>query len=261
MGTFINQFRRICGPETQSSVSVSASKTDYSSINFLSPSEDDTADSTSSGDDPYHTSTDSARKKDASLVRKFLTTSDAPHLNTKALIQKLDEVAKAVDLDVSNILKDQMKDPVLGTVRSWIRKNTPLYTKLPEIQQYKGLLRYCQEFDRLLVEEGQLLCYNEPSDNLEEENLRICLPLSVFFAFFRLGHYNEMGGHMGATKTYANAKRFYNLPGMFDWMCALTADCLTCQKIKPKPKHRNEVPLEEWQNETVPFLTVHIDHK
>ena len=66
---------------------------------------------------------------------------------------------------------------------------------------------------------------------------------------------------MGASKTYNNAKRFYYWPGMFDWICALTTDCLTCQNIKPMPKHRNEVPLEEWQNETVPFRTIHIDHK
>ena len=188
--------------------------------------------------------------------------SDVPHLNTKALIQKLDEVAKTVDLDVSTILEEQMKDPVLSTVRSWIRKNTPPDTKSPEIQQSKGLLRYCQEFNRLLIgEEGQLLCYNEPTDKLEEENLRICLPLSLFLACFRLGHYNEMGGHMGATKTYANVKTFYYWPRMFDWICALTADCLTCQNNKPTPKHRNEVPLEEWQNETVPFRTIHIDQK
>ena len=70
-----------------------------------------------------------------------------------------------------------------------------------------------------------------------------------------------MGGHMGATKTYANAKRFYYWSGKFDWICASTADCPTCQNKKPKPKHRNEVPLEEWHNETVRFRTVHIDHK
>ena len=180
-------------------------------------------------------------KTEASLAKKCLTAFDAPHLNTKALIQKLDEVAKTVDLDVSTILEEQMKDPVLGTVRSWIRKNTPSDTKSPEIQQSKGLLRYCQELNRLLIEdEGQLLCYNEPSDQLEEENLQISLPLSLFLACFRLGDYNEMAGHMGATKTYANAKRFYYWPGMFDWICALTADCLTCQNNKPKPKHRNE---------------------
>ena len=66
---------------------------------------------------------------------------------------------------------------------------------------------------------------------------------------------------MGASKTYNNAKRFYYWPGIFDWICAFTADCLTCQNTKPKPKHRNEVPLEEWQNETVPFRTIHSDHK
>ena len=192
MGKFINQFGRICGPETQSNASVNTSNTEYSSINSLSPSEDDTADSTSSGDDSHQLSTDSeddnivrdisiqadqARlcqakqahdlvlgKTDASLAKKCLTASDAPHLNTKALIQKLDEVAKTVDLDVSTILAEQMKDPVLRTVRSWIRENTPLVPKSPEVQQSKGLLRYCQDFNRLLVEdEGQLLCYNEPS--------------------------------------------------------------------------------------------------
>ena len=190
-------------------------------------------------------------KADASLAKKCLTASDAPHLNTKSLIQKLDEVAKTVDLDVSTILEEQMKDPVLGTVRSWIRRNTPPDTKSPDIQQSKGLLRYCQEFNRLLIEEkGQLLCCNEPSDKLEEENLRIFLPLSLFLAWFRPGDYNEMGGHMGATKTYANTKRFYHWPGMFDWICALTADCLTCQNNKPKPKHQNEVLLEEWQNKS-----------
>ena len=288
-GRFINQFRRTCGPETQSNTSVNTSN-EYSSINSASPSKDDAAGSTSPGDDSHHVSTDSeddnivcdmsiqadqARlcqakrahdlvlgKTDASLAKKCLTASDAPHLNTKALIQKLHEVAKTVDLDVSTILEEQMKDPILGTARSWIRKNTPPDTKSPEIQQSKGLLRDCQEFNRLLIEEErQLLCYNEPSDKLEEENLRICLPLSLFLACFRLEHYNEMGRHMGATKTYANAKRFYYWPGMFDWMCALTGDCLTFQNNKPEPKHRNEVPLEEWQNETVPFRTIHIDHK
>ena len=70
-----------------------------------------------------------------------------------------------------------------------------------------------------------------------------------------------MGRHMGATKTYANAKRFYYWPEMFDWIWALTADCITCQNNKPKPKHRNEVPLEESQNDTIAFRTVHIDQK
>ena len=48
---------------------------------------------------------------------------------------------------------------------------------------------------------------------------------------------------------------------MIDWICALTAECLTCHNRKSKPKHRNKVHLEERQNETVPFRTIHIDPK
>ena len=201
------------------------------------------------------------RKIDASLAKKPLTANEAPHLDTKSLIAKLDEVAKTIDLDVSTILAVQIKDPVLGTVRSWLRKRISPEPKTPEIQQSKGLLRYCQEFDRLLIEEeGQLLCYNEPTDELDDEHLRICLPLSLFLACFRLGHYNEMGGDMGASKIY-NAKKFHYWPGMFAWIGAPTADCLTCQNNKPKPKHGNEVPLEEWQNETIPFRTILFIHQ
>ena len=289
LGRTINQFRRLCLPSAQSLNSVEDSEPTYSSINSLNTSEDDYAleetydnesDAAAEDDEDnlvceVNTHADHYRlckakaahdavlgKVDAPLAKKPLTVNEAPHLDTKSLIAKLDEVAKTVDLDISTILAEQIKDPVLGTVRSWIRKGISPEPKTPEIQQSKGLLRYCQEFDRLLIEEeGQFLCYNEPTDKLDDENLRICLPLSLFLACFRLGHYNEMGGHMGAAKTYNNAKRFYYWPGMFDWICALTADCLTCQNNKPKPKHKNEVPLEEWQNETIPFRTIHIDHK
>ena len=68
-----------------------------------------------------------------------------------------------------------------------------------------------------------------------------------------------MGGHIGVPKIYKNVKRFHYWSGMLDWICALTADSLTCENNKPKLKHSNEVPLEEWQNETVPFRTCHID--
>ena len=66
---------------------------------------------------------------------------------------------------------------------------------------------------------------------------------------------------MGASKTYNHAKRFYYWPVMFDWIIALIADCLTCLMNKLKPSQRIEVPLEDWQEETTPFRTIHIDHK
>ena len=198
---------------------------------------------------------------DTLLAKKTLSAAAAPHLKSQDLITKLDDVAKVVVLDVPTILQEQLKEPVLKTVRSWIEGNLSPGLRAPKIRQSKGLLRYGQELDRLLVEEhGQLLCYDEPFDTLDERNLRICLPSSLFLAGFRMGHYNELGGHMGASETYANAKRFYYSPGMFDWICALTADCLACQNTEPQAKHLNEVPLEEWQGDTAPFCEIHIDH-
>ena len=288
LGKTINQFRRLCLPSTQFLGSVEDSEPTYSSIKSLNTNEDkdvleeipDDADANADDDEDnltYEINLNANKYRlckakaahdavlgriDASLAKKPLAATEAPHLDAKSLIAKLDEVAKTIDLDVSTILAEQIKDPVLGTDRSWIRKRTSIERKDPKIQQSKEHLGYCQEFDRLLIEEdGQVLCYNEPTDELDDENLRICLPLSLFVACFRLGHYNEMGGHTGASETYKNSKRFYYWPGMFDWICALNADCLTCQDNKPKPKHRNEVSLKGWQNETVPFRTDHIDHK
>ena len=61
-------------------------------------------------------------KPHVSLVMKLLTSSDVPHLDTKALIQILDDVAKAKDLDVLTILAEQLKYQIVGIVRSWMRK-------------------------------------------------------------------------------------------------------------------------------------------
>ena len=180
----------------------------------------------------------------------------------RELVSQLDKISKEVDLDVTTILQEQINDPVLSVVRRWIQTGNRPTPKSPELQHSKGLMRYSQEFDRLTIEEnGNLLCYNEPTDKTEEENLRICLPLSLFLACFRLGHYNDLGGHMGAEKTYLNAKRFYYWPGMHDWICALTQDCVSCQSNKSKQRRNNEVPLEDCETETQVFKTVHIDHK
>ena len=148
LGRTIYQFRRLCLPSTQSLSSVENSEPTYSSINSLNTNEGDNAfdethddrDDTTTDDDEdnliceINTHADHYRmcnakaahdavlgKKDASLAKKSLTANEAPHLDTKSLIAKLDDLAKTVDLDVSTILAEQIKDPVLGTVRSWIR--------------------------------------------------------------------------------------------------------------------------------------------
>ena len=187
LGRTISQFRRLCLSSTQSLSSVEESAPTHGLINSLNTNEDDevfdelpedvgaiTADDednllceVSTHADHYQLCKAKAAhdavlgKIEASIAKEPLTATDAAHLDTKSLITKVDEVAKTNDLDVSTILAEQIKDPFLGTVRSRIREEISPEPKTPEIQQPKGLLRFCQEFHRLLIEEeGQLLCYN-----------------------------------------------------------------------------------------------------
>ena len=165
MGKTINQFRRLCYPLSYSTILHDTSDPTCSSISSLVTEEAECkllkvvtvpTDQTE-GDEEEHeddhifrvdtnidhyrlckakTAHDSVLGKiDASLGKKPLTVTEPPHLDTRALISKLDEVAKRVDLDVSTILTEQIKDPVLGTVRSWIRNQISPNVKSAEIQQ------------------------------------------------------------------------------------------------------------------------------
>ena len=169
LGRTINRFRRRCLPSTQSLSSEESSEPTYSSITSLNTSEDDDlldglSDDVDAITDDYednlkngiNLNADNNRlcnakvahdavlgKFVASLAKKTLTATEAPHLDANSLIAKLDDVAKTIDLDVSTILAEQIKDPVLGTVPSWLRKGKSPEAKSPDIQQSNGLLRIC----------------------------------------------------------------------------------------------------------------------
>ena len=179
LGRTVNQFRRLFLPSTQSPSSIKDSEPTYSSIN---------SQTTNGGDDALDELPDDADaitdddednliceinrnaenfrmckakaahdavlgKIDASMVNKTLTATKAPDLDTKFLVAELYDVAKTIDLDVSMILAEEIKDPVVGTVRSWLREGILPEAKSPEMQYSKGLLRFCQELGRLLLEE------------------------------------------------------------------------------------------------------------
>ena len=60
----------------------------------------------------------------------------------------------------------------------------------------------------MIEQQGQLLFYTALSDKLEDKHVRIFWTLSLFIACSRTERHNEMDGHMRASKTYNNAKRF-----------------------------------------------------
>ena len=136
---------------------------------------------------------------DASSATKAVTATEAPHLDTTVLLPKQDNVAKAVDLDVSAILDQRCKDADLGTVSARIPEGTALYLKLLEVIESKGLFRYGQNFDQLLIEErGQLLCYNELSDKPKNKTLgkTSMITFLSLFLFWTLHKDEQTYGHL-----------------------------------------------------------------
>ena len=88
-------------------------------------------------------------KIDASLAKEALTATEASHLDAKALITKLNDVAKIVNLGVSTTLAEKNKDPVPGTVRWRLRERCSCEAKSPVIQQSRRLLPFFPEYNQL----------------------------------------------------------------------------------------------------------------
>ena len=132
LGRIFNHFRRLYLLSMQSLISVENSESKCSSINSSNKNEDANALNERHDDDEkitegdkdnllceINTHTDSYRlckakpvhdavlgKIDASPKKKPLIATEAPHLDTKSLTAKLDDIAKTVDLYVSTTLAE-----------------------------------------------------------------------------------------------------------------------------------------------------------
>ena len=164
LGITIKQIPRLCLTSTQSSSPADVFEPTYRFIESLNTIEDDDAPAEphTDGDNPiidddednficeinthanrYRLCTAKAAHDavlgtlNASLAKKPLTATEAPHLDTMALIAKLDEVAKTIDLDLSTILAEQIKDPVLAQLDYGSEKKPHPNLKIPRFNNQK----------------------------------------------------------------------------------------------------------------------------
>ena len=164
MGRTIKQFRRLCrsGSPVSSSPSENSTGT-YSSISVVETDGTEEPGRSSYAERAVHEESDIDEEEDdyvceinandhyrlckaraahdlvisdpdTLLAKKTLSAAAVPNLRTQDLITKLDDIAKVVDLDVPTILQEQLKDPVLKLVRSWIERNTSPKLRAPEIR-------------------------------------------------------------------------------------------------------------------------------
>ena len=163
MGRTINQFPRICRPGSPVSLSSTESSTGTYSSNGVIETDGIEEPGSSYAERVVHEDCDIDEDEDdyvceinandhyrlckaraahdlvisdpdTLLAKKTLSATAAPHLRTQGLITKLDDVAKVVDLYVPTILQEQLKDPALSIVRSWIEKTLSLLTS--KLQKY-----------------------------------------------------------------------------------------------------------------------------
>ena len=98
------------------------------------------------------------------IVEPTTLHTEVVKVSCKDLLLKLTEFNKQAQLDTDTILREQINDPVLQTVRQWLEADKePLSTST--IKHCKGLRAY-KIFNLLLLEEQyDLLCYNKPDEN------------------------------------------------------------------------------------------------
>ena len=99
------------------------------------------------------------------------------------LLLKLTDVTKQAPIDTYTILREQINDPVLQTVRQWLKagKEPP---STSTIKHCRRLRAYKNIFNLLLIEEQyDLLCYKKPDEKGLYDTI-ICVPLSFFMKCF-----------------------------------------------------------------------------
>ena len=187
------------------------------------------------------------------------TKEDVPFIPSSFTIQNSQAPMRLTNgnLDLNNILANQQDDPVLSTVKSWL-KNGKVPSKDVESRQCKGLVGYSNQFENLFIDkETHLVC-----KTCTHSPRQICQPRDCFIEAFNVAHDHRLSGHPGCEKTLLSSKRFFYWPGMYKWVRTLTKSCLICRKNKQFRNDQNTPPNDKWGAELpYPFHTVHIDHK
>ena len=231
MGKTINQFRRLCLPSMQFLSSVEDSEPTYSSINSLNTDGNDHALDQLPDDVDAITDDD-----EYDLICE---------LNTHADHCRFCKAKAAHDVVLGEIDASLAKKPLAATGAPQLDIKS-IIAKLDDVAKTIDL-----DVSTILAEKieapvlGTVRLWIRKGTSPEPKTPEIQQSKG------HLRYWQEFDRHLIEEK---GQLLFCNEP-------TDNTDCLTCQNNKPKPKHSDEIPLEEWQSDTIPFRTIHIDHK
>ena len=159
------------------------------------------------------------KTKDKPILKKPIFFELFCHVDTSDLIQKLSDFARDADLDIQTLLEEQLNDPVLQFVRKWLKTSDTRPQKTPDIDQSKALLSYYNKFEQLSIEhDTNLLCYREPIQDTCRNEIKTCVPLSLFLPLFSLAHTHSHSTQPGIFKTFESIRQYFCWPGGYKWI-------------------------------------------
>ena len=142
-------------------------------------------------------------------------------------------------------LSSQKEDVLLEEVRNWvINKSKPN-------RRTASTFDLCQrklwnQFDRLVINEDNILCYKYFCKTSQKFKLLILVPRKKALEVINAHHSLESAGHMGFVSTLANIRKTYYWPKMSTEVKLFCANCQICflhnQKYQRKPK----APLKQF---------------
>ena len=131
-------------------------------------------------------------------------------------------------MNITAISQEQLKDPVIQIVRE-IFESGNKDEKNEEFRQSIAMKAYLNNFENL-CQFGNILCIEQPTEDPNNHNIKICAPVSLFVKIFELAHQDSLSAHSGKDKTLSSIKRFFYWPCLYKWVFHLIANCLDCQK-------------------------------
>ena len=143
LGKSINQYKNLCFLSYKMQCEPEYSRIDEIETDSSDDEEDVVELHLSSEDHEFYRDKSTAKKIihkkwKKPLLNKHLDVEQFPHVDVKDLLQKLSDYSKITHLDTTTLVAEQINDPVLQVVRTWVRNKNKPNTKTPEIQQLKA---------------------------------------------------------------------------------------------------------------------------
>ena len=145
------------------------------------------------------------------------------------LKEKISSFAKDIYMNITAISQEQFKDPVIQSVRQ-LSESGNKDEKNVKFRQSKAMKAYMNNFENLCLI-GNILSNKQSTGDPNIQNVKICVPLSLFLEIFELAHQDSVPRHSGKDETLSSIKRFFYWPGLNKWVSHPIANCLDCQKI------------------------------